>query len=117
MSWLHAIIPNPQDVLALEPEELAAVILAQWNANPEGVKLNRHNFGLRYNVEGYPSEQQPQLLYALMEVWACLEAACLIAPQPSGAGSADWYFITRRGKLLRTRNEAEAYLRSRTLPG
>jgi hypothetical protein len=45
---LHSIIPNPEDLLALEPEELAGAVLEVLNSIPperDGM-LNRYNFTL-----------------------------------------------------------------------
>jgi hypothetical protein len=110
MSWLYSLIPVAQEVLAMEPEELAAVILEYWITHPESANINRYNHGLLYNVDEYPDGLQAELQRALMEAWMILESKALIAPKPGDTG--DWYFITRRGRKLRVRKQIEAYLKA-----
>ena len=44
---IHSMIPNAEDLLALEPEELAGVLLEHLNSLDErSPSLNRYNFSL-----------------------------------------------------------------------
>jgi len=110
------IIPNPEDFLALAPEELAGVVLQHLNsiAQKKQGKLNCHNFSLGHNIQEYPSEYHEHLQRALMEAWVWLESEGFLAPEPGAQG--DWVFITRKGKNIATPKDLEAYRRANLLP-
>lgn len=110
---VNSIIPNAEDVLALQPEELAGVVLQWWNSNTV-LTLNRYSWGLNQTVSGYPEQYHRELLQALMEAWVWMEREGLIAPKPGEA--KDWYFITRRGRQMNNREDLESYRRSNMLP-
>jgi hypothetical protein len=48
---LHTIIPDPEAVLSLEPEELAGAVLEILNSVDQSTrgKLNRYNFSLPHD--------------------------------------------------------------------
>jgi uncharacterized protein (TIGR02391 family) len=84
MRELLTAIPDVEALLALEPEELGAKLLFLARAQPEDM----------YNPEGmaselwsvnrvtpqYPRQRQSEILLALREAWAWLEAQGLIVP-------------------------------------
>ena len=114
---IHSFLPNHEDLLELEPEELAGVVLEYLNSIPEGdakQKLNSHNFGLSDTVKGYPREHQDEISQALMEAWVWLEREGLLAPRPASGGF--WVFITRRGKFLKNAVGLEKYRKANLLP-
>ena len=55
-----------------------------------------------------------QLSSAWIEAWVWLEREGLIAPNPEQG--QDWVFVTRRGRLLKTPSEVEAYRKANLLP-
>ena len=113
------IIPDPDTLLALEPEELAGLVLEYLNSlPPESAQtlLNTHNFSIDpHVVEGYPRQRQNEIRFALMEAWVWLEREGLLAPKPNSMGEG-WRFITRRGQQIRDRNGLEAYRHANLLP-
>lgn len=113
---IHQLVPDPTTVLALEPEELAGVILQYLNLLPskQQEKLNRYNFSLPYTVRDYPHEFQHKISQALMEAWVWLEREGLLAPKPGAQG--EWVFITRRGKKLTTPEDWHKYSLGDLLP-
>ena len=113
---IHALIPDADAWLALEPEELPGVLLQYFNSMPlqEQERLNRYNFGLDHTVQDYPRERQNDISCALMEAWGWLEREGLLAPKPGSQG--EWCFITRRGRKLVTQQDVRAYRRSDLLP-
>src|SRR5207249_9103145 len=116
---IHQILPEPELLLGLEPEELAGVILEHLTSlgpNERG-QLNRHNFSLPHTVQGYPPPLQDRIRRALMEAWSWLEREGMIAADPvSGGIGRDWVFVTRRGQRMRTAADLEAYKRAGLLP-
>ena len=100
---IHSLIPDPEVVLALEPEELAGFLMGSLNSLPASEQrgLNRFNFGLEHTVREYPEDAQDELTLALMEAWVWLEREGLLVPKPgspsegaviiSSPGAADGY--------------------------
>ena len=112
---LHSMIPDPEDVLSLEPEELAGVLLEHLNSLPENEReaLNRYNFSLHYTVADYPDNSRDRISCALMEAWVWLEREGMIVPKP---GSDTWSRISRRGERLKTASDVDSYNRANLLP-
>lgn len=116
MTALWELVPDPEVLLALEPEEVAGVVLEFLNAQPPDTStLNRNNFTLVHTVKGHPEPYHGALLKALMEGWTWLERENLIAPQPGGGGG-HWFLITRRGLRMRSRTDLDAYRKANLLP-
>ena len=115
MPTIYELLPDHNALLALEPEELAGVVLQHLNSEePRSSALNRYNFGLQHTVKDYPPSHQDQISRALMEAWMWLEREGLVAPRPGD--SNHWVFVTRRGHSLATPDKLEAYRRSNLLP-
>ena len=112
---IHSIIPDAPTLLALEPEELAGIVLQYFNSLPPNAsELNRHNFNLPHTVQEYPRESHAELSRALMEAWIWLEREGLIAPNPEQGG--DWVFVTRRGRLMKNAVDLDAYRKANLIP-
>ncbi len=112
------MIPNAADLLALEPEELAGVLLVHLNSYDEygQQQLCRKNFFQRGMSPGeaYPPEYRDSVNKALTEAWVWLEREVLLAPRPDH--EAEWVFITRRGKALSNRQQFDSYRHAALLP-
>lgn len=113
---LFSILSDPEALLALEPEELAGVILEHLNSFPENERnqVNRFNYAQPHTVREYPAEYQDRIREALMEAWSWLEREGLLAPKP-GSGEG-WVFITRRGRRLANAADFQAFRKSDLLP-
>jgi uncharacterized protein (TIGR02391 family) len=109
---IYSIIPNPEELLKLDLEDVAAVILESLNSI-EHLQLNRNDFAMQRTVQEYPPAYYERLLKALMTGWGYLEREGLIAEMPTKPG---WYFITDKGKTIRSREDLNAYRSSRMLP-
>jgi uncharacterized protein (TIGR02391 family) len=109
---LKDVLPDPDALLALEPEELAGYVLEYLNAlPPDSSELNRHNFHLPHTVQGYPQGRQKEILGALMEAWVWLEREGLLIPTQD-----QWRAISRRGRRLTTRSDVETFRKTNMLP-
>jgi uncharacterized protein (TIGR02391 family) len=114
MSMIYTLVPNAEELLKMEPEQIAGLILAMFNTpNSDQSLLSRHNFGLYHTVSQYPPQYHDALSKALMEGWGWLEREGLIAASP---GQEGWYFVTRRGKLITKPADLEAYRHAALLP-
>jgi uncharacterized protein (TIGR02391 family) len=99
----------------LQPEELAGYVLEYLNALPQDKRdlVSRYNFSLEDTVKEYPQDRWQECQHALMEAWAYLEREGLVAPKP---GRKDWYFVTRRGKEIKTHTDLEALRHASLFP-
>ena len=121
MISLNRLIPDAEVLLALEPEELAAAILEVLNGNPkEADSFHPPNFSGRYvgsNSAPYPREFWVRILLAFGEAFTWLEREGLIARiVESSQYAAGWHFVTRRGRKLKTREDARIFQQSSLLP-
>ena len=113
---LHSMIPDPEDLLLLQPEELAGVLLEHLNSLPERERgeLNRYNFSLPgYTVAAYPDDYRYRISCALMEAWVWLEREGMIVPKPGSDTSSR---ISRRGECLKTASDLDTYRKANLLP-
>ncbi len=116
--WVSRIVPDPNVLLSLEPEELGGVLLQYLNS----LEAHERRVIARYNqflangplVADYPAEHHDRIRDALMEGWAWLEREGLIAIKPGH--QEGWYFITRRGARLHTAADTKAYRKANLLP-
>lgn len=104
------MLPKAEDLIALEPEELAGFVIEHLNSLSEKNRSPIHpdNF-VNPNaspVNKYPSQYQDRIAKALMEAWEWLVRGGFLARQP---GSPGWYFITRRGERMKTAGDLESY--------
>ncbi len=111
------IVPDPELLLSLEPEEVGGVILEHLNSlDPrETEALSRYNFSLADWIGEYSPEcNEDEIKKVLMEGWVWLEREGLLAPKP---GSEEgWFFVTRRGKSFKSHADYTAYRRNDLLP-
>jgi uncharacterized protein (TIGR02391 family) len=117
---LQTFIPDPDVLLALEPEELAGFVLNFLKAqggdtqNRAENKLNFAVFVHADTVQGYPREKWTPILRALSEAWGWLEREGLLADRPGEPQG--WRFITRRGERIRTEDDFQTFLTAKLLP-
>ncbi len=112
MATLAELMERPDDLLELEPEELALPVLKELVRceQQRGLgQLNRQNFS-----NPYSGEQPDTVGRALMEAWIWLEREGLIAPDPRK--ERDWVFVTRGGHRLAEATDTTDYSRTKLLP-
>lgn len=110
------IFPSPEEVLKLEPEELAVFLLEYLCEVEKGSpnSLNRYNFTLQSTLGLYAGERYDEVSKAMTEAWIWLEREGMIAPRPGTQG--EWAFITRKGWKLRNKTDLTAYSKGSFLP-
>lgn len=118
MKSFAELIPNPQDLLALDTEELAGVLLEYINSSGI-IQLDRvQRLALTENrrdvLKGYDPKFHEPIRFALMEAWNWLLREVLIAPSPDT--DIDTVFITRRGQQLKSRTGFANYRKASLLP-
>lgn len=113
---IYSLVPNAEDLLALEPEEIAAIVLIHLKSlgHSDGGNMNRYNFSLTHTYKEYPQLFHDKIGQVLMEGWMWLEREGFIAPRPGD--NNNWYFITRRGLQINSAEDIEAYRKANLLP-
>ncbi len=101
---IASLVQDPDVLLELEPAEVGAVILEYLDSLPanEAHSLTHYNHLSPDTLREYPSEKRLATSKAFSEGWMWLLREGLIAPRPDDAGE-QWYFVTRQGSALRTR--------------
>ena len=114
---ISSLVPNVADLLNLEVEELAGVLLLHLIGYEETAKhqggINYHNFFDLSPRQDYESRQE-EVNIALMEAMAWLRSAGLLVEKASSTGS--WFFVSRRGKQISSREDFAAYRKAGLLP-
>jgi hypothetical protein len=122
---LSSLVPNAADLLVLEVEELAGVLFTHLNSF-EGLPNNsvyqnglisQSNFVGSQNQYGRTPEyggRQAEVDRALMEAWAWLASQGFLIRDPSQP--APWFFVSRRGKKLKSLDEFDSYRKASLLP-
>src|ERR1017187_1446721 len=114
---LSSLVPDVDDLLALDVEELAGVLLVHLNDYESTVKnqgaINYNNFFNAPDRKDYESKQLDVNL-ALMEALAWLRSAGLLVEKASLMGS--WFFVSRRGRQITSREDFAAYRKAGLLP-
>lgn len=114
------LIPNPEDLLALEPEEIAPVLLqficSSYPATQQQ-PMNRANFFMPgvSPTTGYPPEYQQRIFEVLAASWIWLEREGMLLPAPGQLGP-DWVFVGGRGRSLLSAGSFDAYRYGQLLP-
>ena len=111
---LSSLVPDADDLLALDVEELAGVLLTHLNSYGAGSgsaavqhdRISGHNFFMNPFSEYLPA-RHTEIRRALMEAWGWLQGAGLLVRDPEQ--SADWFFVSRRAKQLKSRADFTAY--------
>lgn len=122
---LFEILPNADDLLSLEPEELAGPLLVSLEGSDYINPLEVISYELLEEADNqeYLSKGANEILFALMEAWQWLEREGLVAPRPTSLSSetvvmatGTTYFVTSRGKQITQREDLNVYRKSNLLP-
>lgn len=118
MKKLSDLIPTWEDVLRLEPEHLAGVLLEILMEIDGGDRqfLHRHNFFNNFvATENYPNTHRGEVALATLEAWMWLEREGFLMPRLDN-GTYGWLDLSRRAKQAANRNGVAAYRKTTLLP-
>lgn len=121
MIELPKIIPDPDFLLALEPEELAVKVLfiLRNRGQPRFHPGNFQNELCEDQVSGrpgYPRQRQKEIELALAEAWAWLEAQGLVIPDEGTNGQNGWRRLSRRARRMESEADFASFKTARLLP-
>lgn len=112
---LRELIPNPDALLALEPEELAGLLLQAFKTSGHK-QFSRHNIMLSL-THGTPPPYQPpyagQIPSVIAEAWAWLERECLLITKPT---DPHWQVLSRRAQRITTPAAFDVYRGASSFP-
>lgn len=115
---LYRAIPDPDILLALEPEELGAKLLFLLRRLYGPLRIfHTETFLdeiLRPPVDGYPADRRSDVAGAVSEALAWLEAQALIVPSPQNPRNAK--ILSRRARRFENDAEFMAFAAARRLP-
>jgi uncharacterized protein (TIGR02391 family) len=116
-------IPDAEVLLRLEPEGLGAKLLFLIRARQEQREEMFTLTGMSSELWAfppvgpqYPRERQSEILLALREAWAWLEAQGLIIPAEEPNGRNGWRVLSRRARKFENPAEFANYAVARRLP-
>lgn len=119
MQPMSALIPSHEDLLRLEPEQLAGVLLELLTAldGSDRQYLHRNNFfnATPVLLKGYPVTHGNQIMQALLEAWMWLEREGFLVP-PFNNPNSGWVEVSRRGRRAAGREGVESYRHAAMLP-
>lgn len=113
MSHLN-VLPVPEVILEMEPQELAPYILLYLSQREDNI--NKHNFlNANHDLITWAGSLEilSDILLKFSIAWSWLERELMIASKPGGV---DWYFITPLGKDLLGSSNFDSYMHGRILP-
>lgn len=125
MIELTRAIPDPDVLLALEPEELGAklLFLLRKRSFQRGMffpaNLNAELWPMQVlpgQQAPYPFNRRDAIEVALAESWAWLEAQGLIVPAADTNGRNGWRILSRRAQRFASEAEFTQYAVARGLP-
>jgi len=110
-------VPNVDDLLGLEVEEVGWVLLVRLRGHPDVVRrgeIHQYNFFNALDQRPIYDRRQAEVRKALLEAWAWLEREGLLVRETSASGSG--FFLSRRAMELENGADFNAYRRASRLP-
>ena len=124
MHGIFSIIPDPEKILELEPEELAGYVM-KYLHTLDAVRQQRIHPDTHFGFKsGDPNNWPPEyharideyrykIPRALMEAWVWLQREGFVAPNPDQNES---FFVTRRGERIKDSADLDAIRKADQLP-
>jgi uncharacterized protein (TIGR02391 family) len=115
MKALRELLPPPAELLELDAEDVASLLLIYLNQGAGG-QISRYNLFLQSSEIGsYAGDRYDEIARAMTEAWTVLEREGLIAPEPNSP-AGDWSYVTKRGKQVQSRTDFQAFQAGTLLP-
>lgn len=118
---VRQLVPDAEDLLSLEPEEIAALIMEVIESRKgDRNALHRYSF-CRYegtdqpNAETWAGGSSGQIVRVLAEGWDWLVAHGFMSEIPD-APRSEFHYMTRKGTAWKGREGVSAYVRASVLP-
>ena len=118
MEELYKNYPDPDEILNLEPEELAEIVLFILQEKEEVFCLDNCISEIpfaeerRFDKNGYPQDRKYEVDLAVSEAFSCLRALTLIVDKP-GSSEGIWMVLSRRARRMETKRDFQQFVRVR----
>ena len=109
------IFPSPDDLLTLEPEDVAPLLLEYLCQDPQPSLKLYTLLNLGSDMYTYAGTKYQEVFTALAEAWVVLQREGLLALEPNPS-SPESFFITKRGRSLQNKADYQAYRKGSLLP-
>lgn len=113
-------IPDPEVLLALEPEELGAKLLFAARQRTEPMfhpgNTGSELFNNINGAAGYPRQKQREIELAFVEAWCWLEAQGLVVPVPGINGENGFRVLSRRARKFESEEDFSGFAAASNLP-
>ena len=120
-SQIYNIIPDPDVLVELAPEELAFHLLKVAENNLQGGQVHRDVIISIESPPGpdpppYPRQKESIVKLVLIEALHWLEVNALLLPSPGTNGKNGWRMFGRRGKELLDREKFDDFIKAAAFP-
>jgi uncharacterized protein (TIGR02391 family) len=123
MTELTQLFPDVDNMLALEAEELGAVVLStvRKQVKKDGRVHMAAFLGALFQEYphqsgGFPSARRKEIELAIAESWNWLEVQGLLLPAPDGNGAHGWRVMSRRAERFASVEDVKKFTAGRRLP-
>ena len=120
MNSLPEAIPNPDDLLSLEVDELASLVLMFAKKQISGGMLHHSNFTsslFTANPGGHKYHgRNDEIEVAISEAWNWLEVQGLLVPAAGTNGGMGWTVLSRRARKIKSDEDFKKFSKSRWIP-
>ena len=117
---LLTVFPDVDALLALEPEELAPIVLrlARERHGSGAIHVSGVIEGMhpRHGGQGYPQEKRRAVEQTVEEAWNWLKVQGIIVPESGSNGANGWHRVSRRGESLATDADFNAFRQAAAFP-
>ena len=124
---ISTLIPTANDLVALEVEDAAGVLLHFLNScKPNECPMGSNG---RVNLQqllqqtdiwrpGYKARvgSMDDVDRAVIEAWAWLQSEAFLVPDPTQPTDNGWFLLSKRAQRLKTRTDVDAYRKAKLLP-
>ena len=123
MKTIAELIPDPEVLLALAPEELAFYLLKMARANiqngifhPNSITEPRSRIDVLPGTPQYPAQLAEEIELALKEAWHWLEQQALVIPASGANGTNGFRRLSRRGRDFKDEGQFQALAEAVAFP-
>ena len=121
MATLISLIPDPDMLLEMEPEELAAIVLRlafehKQNGSIHPQRILQQIDGNLGAQDGYPQNKKKAVELAFSEAWNWLAVQGILIPEPGSNGNNGHMWFGRRATALLDAKAFESFVRSVAFP-
>jgi len=109
MSTLFELVPDPDVLYQLAPEELGKVLLVVADTNMQNGRFHPDSVQEQLGRPWYPPNRHADVRMALAEGWAYLQQNMLLIPEPGQNGVNGFRILSRRARRILDEDAFESF--------